>query len=356
MTIIHPNELLKSGLADTNAFLEVYAQNFNGIFNLIKEFQGAKNDFYFDDILKEQNTLRFLLVFSDLVNLYPKGLRPDSGGKVRICNPNEFSQSLQISLPREVIDSLEISNGQIEIHPCLLTHQDDILRRHIDFLEPALKSNRVILHSSRIVVGKAKSNDFVNKTFMVDNQNHWISYDIKPGSPIDNWLVNENARNSDSINVSFSHKNIPNSRELLDISVPYIQNIPIPLLIKILDDNQDEVIRFRSALKRLVVEAINKGSDVEEIKNDLLEPAVSKLNLTFKRIKRQHRRKITFSVGTIGLSFIALIPDLSQLVATLGLGRGVSDMFRSEEDFQNEQERMKEDDLYFLWKIKNTIR
>jgi len=355
MSILYPNKLLQSGLSDTKEFLEVYAKNFNDVFSWIKEYEGVKHDYYFNEIITEQNTLRFLLVFSDLINLYPKGIPPE-GCKIRECNLNEFSDRFQISLPVEIIDKFEMRNGQMNLRPSFLIFHDEVLRKQVDFLKPILNSNRAVLHSSRIIVGEAKSNEFPPNVRIIPGQRHWLSYDIKPESPIDNWLVYNNARSVDSIKVSFSHQSLPNTKELTSITVPYLQNLSFSNLIKILEDNHDELVIFRAALKKLVNEALVNGKDVIYIKNELVDPAISRLNLVFDQVKKNHRKKISFSVGKICLSLLSLHQGFQTLAGAFGLGHGLSEMLKSEEEYWNEQEKLRTNDFYLLWKLKNSVR
>ncbi len=347
-----PYDFLKSGISNPEKFIDVYADNFGRTVDWIKDYQGVKHDFFYGDLSKQLNQIRFLLVFSDVLSLYPKGLDPIHGGKVKLIRPETLSTPFNITLPSVYLRDFAIVDGKPLIHPGFMAHMDNEIEKQVRLLESALVTNRIILHATRTINVLSKDSDILLDD-SVNNPRKWLSYNVEPNSPIGEWLVKEHLKSVESVRVSFSPKEMQNSTECASIVVPYLQNISIARLEEILSDCNDEVVIFRKAIRQIVQEVKIKGQSLEEIIQDVIDPSISALNLKFKSIKNKHKRSLALSIGSMPLSLLSIFLGTSDIIGALGIGGAYANMSKSEIEYWNEQDKMKTDDFYLLWKFRN---
>lgn len=344
--------LLETGKEAPQEYGNKYVDNFNHVFQYVREHQGLKSDFFVNDIERELNKIRFCAVFSDLTSIYFEKLGKDESQLI-VKDLEHIKDEFKVTIPSSLVEELRKENGKFNIHPAFLIRNPKDIQKSINLLEPLIKSERMILHNMRAVMCLS------NKKIPTLTTNEaaktvWEIFNVSPDSPEGHWFVSENSKQTGSFPISFNPVPLKDKEELFNITIPYIQNIPLKELDKIITDNNDTILNFRSGIKQLISEAKNNNKTIDELKFDLVQPVLETLDRNFRRIKSLHQIKIGASVGSITLSFIALsIADFAQGISSwLGIS-GLGYMLNSESEFQKEIERLKENKLYFLWKIKN---
>jgi hypothetical protein len=345
-------QLIESGKKFPKEYGQKYVDNFNQIYNFIQNYNGLKSDIFLRDTTKELNKIRFCAVFSDLTSIYFKELNKEEG-QIIIQEPDKIKENFKITIPNTLLKELKEDNGKLIIHPGFLVRNERDINKSINLLEPLLESQRAILHNIRTVVCLSNKRPPIPKPDGTENK-VWTVYTVSPESPEGHWFVSENSSQTESLPISFNPTQLIDKQEIFNLTIPYLQNIPLSELVKILNDNDDVILNFRSGVKELVSQAKSGGKSIEEMRFDIVEPEIEKLRRNFKRIKSMHRIKVGASVGSITLSLLSYsINEFSQIISSfLGAG-GLGYMFKSEEEYQKEIERLKDSKLYLLWKIKN---
>lgn len=147
-------------------------------------------------------------------------------------------------------------------------------------------------------------------------------------------------------------------RALLELEIPYFDGIPLPLLAKVLDDEKESFLAFRASLLRLI-KSIEKIKDegellreIEDIRRNHVEPELAKLEGMIKRTSKMRALRATGCL--IGSSVICLmsamgIPPPSLLLpAAGGVAANLLELVKRVE----EEQKLRENDMYFLWHLK----
>lgn len=339
------NLLFEAGKNNPQKFGEIYFENFRAIYEHVKNFQGLKSDLYLNDTKSELNKIRFSIVFSDLTSIYFQNpfLNEESAN---IIIPDNVSADFKITLPESVANEIKNSNGSFVIHPGFLTRSEKDIKRTVGLIEPLLEKRKAIMHNIRTVMCLAenpKGGDDIYKVFPVT-----------PNSPLGHWFVSDNSSHTDSLPIEFSPSLYRNKEELFDVSIPYIQNAPFDVILKILEDNEDIINNFRTGLKSLVDEAKKGGKTLDEIKYDLVDIELEKITKKFRSIKSLLKLKVRGSVGFITLSLLSLTAaDFQPALFIPAITGGLGYMGNAELEFQKQFDELRDQRLFLLWKFKN---
>ncbi|HYS48448.1 MAG TPA: hypothetical protein VEM36_06715 [Xanthobacteraceae bacterium] len=137
--------------------------------------------------------------------------------------------------------------------------------------------------------------------------------------------------------------------------MPYVEGIGNADLAKILDDENEVLVEFRSSIRTLISQAKQDQGKIDQILNDVVRPKVAMLDRQFRRITNMNRLKIggaAVSTATIGLvsylttgvaAGITAVAGVSGLVyLTKEMAGGISDLSALKDDPAS----------YLLWKLK----
>jgi len=176
---------------------------------------------------------------------------------------------------------------------------------------------------------------------------------IYPGSPTTPWLdSNIHARTSP---IPLSKGVLTNDFQqlLVPISIPYINKISTKDFLSIIDDESDLLAGFRGSLKTLMKKSITERTTADEVLNDVVRPAVDRVQRRFRSISMIHGLKAagaTLSTGAIclvALTEAGLAASIAKVIGPAGLGligREVSEYIKSRDE-------MREMPMYMLWKL-----
>ncbi|MCX7016311.1 MAG: hypothetical protein NTW86_27775, partial [Candidatus Sumerlaeota bacterium] len=94
-----------------------------------------------------------------------------------------------------------------------------------------------------------------------------------------------------------------------------------------------------------------------QIKSDIIEPEIAKLNLAYQRIvKTKSFSAVGATVSVVALSAAALLaPSIAAYVALLG-SSGVVLTLTEWSEYQNNKQALKENPYYLLWRMKMRAR
>lgn len=153
----------------------------------------------------------------------------------------------------------------------------------------------------------------------------------------------------------------------LTCAFPFVQSCNPTELLSLRTREQESFIKFRSAFDKALAEYINIGSDLTErdaelIYLDIVRPRLAELDLVIKNANVSFRksvfRKALSWTGSISVGILAGI--YSQPIVTgaaafnaIKTGAEIIDEVLNKSDTEN---ALKNDDFYFLWKVKESSR
>lgn len=80
--------------------------------------------------------------------------------------------------------------------------------------------------------------------------------------------------------------------EIVAITLPYIQKVPMDTFASILMDEADKLVTFRAGMRQLLDSAKRDKKSVNEIKSDVIEPSIEKIARRMKQIKENRNVKL----------------------------------------------------------------
>lgn len=144
-----------------------------------------------------------------------------------------------------------------------------------------------------------------------------------------------------------------------NVSFPTLENVPINELISIRLENGDAFQCFRDALTRAAREmcAISRGASygslAEQIKSDIINPEINRLN---KRMKSAQESIVKKAVGTIALSAIGTLCAASMGIVpaaaagTVLAASAIANLNKDFSKFIDDKNDIKLSNMYFIWK------
>jgi len=144
---------------------------------------------------------------------------------------------------------------------------------------------------------------------------------------------------------------------VLDLQVPYLEDVPLKLLSEILDDEGDSVAAFRREVSR-VIEDVEMHKDrataakrITELKRDLLEDELERVRRTCERIARMN--SVARVGGYVGVGSLAVasyfgLSPASVITAGAGLAAAtLSALWRNHEDIVD----VKQSPMHVVWQL-----
>jgi hypothetical protein len=152
-------------------------------------------------------------------------------------------------------------------------------------------------------------------------------------------------------------------QKYLSCIVPFIENIEPSDLINLRKVEKESFIQFRAALTKAVEEYKIHGStfterDAQAVYADLVQPQLATMESKVKKAKRHFvkdsRRKIIGWVGSISVGLFTgfLTSDVLSGSAAFAATKVGAELFDNIMAKSDTEESIKDDSLYFLWKVK----
>lgn len=148
---------------------------------------------------------------------------------------------------------------------------------------------------------------------------------------------------------------------LMDIEVPYLENVPLPLLAKILKDEAESLCSFRREVDR-AFEDIADSSDPAEahrrivrFRRELLEDELDRVKQTCERLRRMNTlSRIGAYVGTTAISIAGVIglDPPSAICGAAGVATAtVAELYRNYE----EKRGLRRSPMHFVWRLEKVV-
>lgn len=152
-----------------------------------------------------------------------------------------------------------------------------------------------------------------------------------------------------------------------DLVVPFAADVSISDLATLRDREGDSFVRFRSALDKSIREASSNGSgfgasQARELFSDVIQPELSRLNLKVNEAKKSLITKpLTSAIGvvaTLGIGMYTgmLSAELAAAANALGITKISYDAITGFSKDLDTGKEIKQEDYYFLWRVKNLAK
>jgi len=329
-------KIRKAALKSSNQFLDCFLDREEEVLQILKGFTGSKSEIYLNDLdLELDNIVRFSSLFSDITIINTSG-SPIEDYHFTFFDPNHRHYlERQLTIPEEYL--IETGADPRYFLPCYIFRNDSETKKLFQQYKSFLNNERLLIRPLRAL--------YVNHPRL---QQGTIFY-VDPNTSNDHWYINK-LNLSESILIDNGRMSISNLKDLFEISLPYLKNIDLETLSKVLEEESEILSTFRNKLSEIVKEAGNNPDRIEEIKNDIANTSVERLNKRFKQIQKSHRLTIGITVGTFILTLSTGNIDVKSIIASTGSGLGAITIANS--DYQDRISDLKEDPFYLLWRIK----
>lgn len=143
--------------------------------------------------------------------------------------------------------------------------------------------------------------------------------------------------------------------------MPILQNLPLPDLLKIRQSDYDLFITYRDTINNIISQYISPNNPIDismakEIYEDAIRPNVARLDRKLFSIKKssiaRSIQNLVISTASLSFGLCANIPyqPLVAALVSLGLITGIKAVDSIHDTFSIPEE-IKNNNLYFLWKI-----
>jgi hypothetical protein len=268
------------------------------------------------------------------------GWGPDAENK-----PRSVTFSNQVFQNNEVLKNATNVANNLDVIPLYLTPIDDDVSTFIAPLEPLAISGRIIIRPQpAIAVLTQEVAETGGRTFHLIN--------VAADSPLESWVIPETIAQS-SIPLKSGPSEQSHELDKADFVLPFIGGIPLPDLAKLLDDEEHNLSEMRAGIVTLI-RSVDKGdTNACDVLNDVLRPAVGKVERRFRQITNMHRVKVGgAALGTVCLSLASLtaqgiLASLSPFVGAGGLGL----VAKEYADYMKAKGELSDMPHYLLWRL-----
>jgi len=330
-------ELFNSAKRDSQSFLTSYLENEDDVIEALKSFNGIKTEIYLKNINKQlDDQIKFSCLFSDMIilNHTNSDIRDSHWG---YSDPeSKYFRKPQITMNSSYLKNLHQSF--YEFAPIYIYRTDQETRSLATKYSTLFDAKKIFMRPLRGIAMKSKIGN--------DHMFHYVN----PNTTNDHWFVDKIDQEALLLDNGLKPKDVI---KLFDLTLPYFTDIDIKTLSDILQDETDLLSSFRAALKDVVTDSANDSKSINEIRQDILQPQIDKINRKFTHIKNIHQISVVGSVGTFTLSLFFGVytgTEIKQLLAT-GVVAAAIALTASEIRYQNSTDKLKDNDYFLLWRI-----
>lgn len=150
-------------------------------------------------------------------------------------------------------------------------------------------------------------------------------------------------------------------REIPIYSLPLIYGTGVDNILRIREEENDAFKKYRLALNKATKERLKSYSakELNEIYEDIIYPSFTELDISLNKLRKSSLKKllgefiIVASVVSMGVSTGFVPSDPKSILTTLGGISALTKAGSSAFEWVRKKDEIKENDYYFLWKLKN---
>jgi len=327
-------ELVKKNSHDFSPYYNLYEKDFLKEFNAMN---GIKNDVRINTKDKnDYDSIRISLLTSDFTSVFPYHTSkylytfdPEANDR-KIIGEHKYLE--------KIINEIPGAN----LYPGYGSVSEELIEETFNDFYPLIECNKLLIRPEKIVF----SANLESGKVMV--------HPADANGEANEWKVNKD--NSNSLLLIDKYRAINNAKKLSEILIPYISGISIKEYSKIILDEEDLLSSFRLQLKNYLKIVESNNINALEFRNDVIDPKLDLINRKFKVITNNHRLKVagaTIGTSTLMLLSISQLGIAAALSQFIGFGLGTVGFLKTETDYHENIDKLKDIPEYLLWKIKN---
>jgi hypothetical protein len=331
-------EIYSLVLENSHDFSPHYSKFENEFLKRYNESEELKNEVRVD-LSNEGNydAVKLSLLLSDFTSIFPFHKEK----YLYTFDPREKGR--KVIGPKSYLDKIKSEIPSGSVYPGYGSVSEELLESFFGKLYPLIEANKIFIRPEKVV-------------FVADLSGTG-GVRIHPASPNgrgDEWRVVNSPNSQSAYPLLDRGSSIKNYETLSDIIVPYINGVDIEEYAKILLEEDDLLSAFRVQTKSYIDYLKKNGSNIEEFKMDVMQPKLDLINRKFKLITNNHRLKVagatlgTISLGLLSLTQSGMTAALSQFIS---FGLGTVGFVKSEAEYQEGIDKLKDNPEYLLWKM-----
>lgn len=140
---------------------------------------------------------------------------------------------------------------------------------------------------------------------------------------------------------------------LAPIAIPFLDGVPLDVLMKVIDDEKDALQDMRLALRQLLNALPKEQGAAEAMVADSIRPAVSRVERRFRTVTRSHGLRV--AGATVGTAALGLVPltgnSTAAALSTVFGGAGLTVLANEVAELIKARADAREMPYYFLWRL-----
>jgi hypothetical protein len=138
----------------------------------------------------------------------------------------------------------------------------------------------------------------------------------------------------------------------LRLELPVLQGVSPEILMRIRNEEREDFLAFRNALKRAIRERLEASGDPEktarEIRADLLDPSLNEIRRKLTAAKSALAKKSAVAIGVGAVTTACGLMLANPLMVTTGVGAAMTTVAATQK-YLEEKRDISLSDMYFLW-------
>lgn len=304
-------------------------------------FNGIKTDVRLDLRSTNQDQVKLAAIMSDFTSIFP--YHPEKF--LYTFDPRRIER--KIVGPKKYLDRISNDIPHADIYAGYGCVSEEEIENVFEEFLPLIEHGKVMIRPEKIIFSVRMGHDSLANVHPAD-----------ANGPADEWRAVNYSKEQFSFPVLLSENELQSFRTISDIVIPYITGISMKDFSKILIDEEDMLSSLRIQLKSYVKMFKEEPRDINQFNQDVIQPKIDTINRKFKSISNIHRLKVAgATVGTLSLSLLALTQTsltaaLSQFIS---FGIGTVGFIKSEAEYKDAVEKIKDNPEYLLWRLQKRI-
>jgi hypothetical protein len=149
--------------------------------------------------------------------------------------------------------------------------------------------------------------------------------------------------------------------------VPFIEDVALADIMKLRKREEESFISYRQALNKAIDTFRSSGDDftvhdAQALHADVIAPSLATLDRSVEEAKKdlisKPFRSLAGIVGVISFGMLTGLvpPDIAPLAKTIGLIKFAGDLVKDTMAVGDKERVIRNDQFYFLWKLKKRMR
>jgi len=357
MSLLH--EFHQSGIENYEQFNSLHTNREQEVLEHINSLENQTTDVYFNGSQEHRDALKFLLIYSDYLQIHLLGQKQNDG-QYNHAMSLLTGRKPRIHVHPKLQEDFSTELNQSGYQPIYFTFGNQEVAKILNELEPLSEINRLVLRPTKGILKLTGKNPLPFNPDTNGGIKRMVVYPVDPTSTLLDWKLSQPFQKDYKKGIQFVNKPINHEifNQGLSLTLPFLQDIELGDLAIILKDEEALIAPLRNEIKNLSRKVIAGESLTQEMIDDVLNPRIHQLETKFKQIIS----KRLFNLSTTSLVYTTASLGMLALDAfTLGgfltfTGVTSFNLFNKEDMYMTQLNEMETNPYYLLWKIQNSQR